>query len=80
MIFPLCLVLGLTKANPKLSVKRPPGDLISATSLLNLSAHMLLVFGCLLFIFLRCASAVCVILKAVANVQDGESAGLLRDG
>ena len=48
-----CLVLGLTKANAKLSIKRPPGDLISATSLINLSTHMALVFGCQLFIFVE---------------------------
>lgn len=43
LTFPLTILMGATRANRELSVKRPSGDLLSAVNLFNVGIHWILV-------------------------------------
>jgi cation-transporting ATPase 13A2 len=45
LVFPLTILMGNTRAERRLSVKRPSGDLLSVANLLNLIVHVLLAVG-----------------------------------
>lgn len=45
LVFPLTILMGSTRANRALSVKRPSGDLLSVKNLMNLFGHMAICVG-----------------------------------
>lgn len=56
IVFPLTVALGGTMATRELSKKRPSGDLLSATNVMNVLAHMLICLGFQLLVFELSAS------------------------
>jgi len=51
IVFPLTIFMGATRANRRLSVKRPSGDLLSGSNLFNLAAHITLILSSQLILF-----------------------------
>jgi len=55
VVFPLVVFMGYTKASHKLGVKRPSGNLLSASNVINILVHiaLCLAFQVMIFIFSR---------------------------
>ena len=46
LVFPMTIFMGATRANRALSVKRPSGNLLSISNVVNLVTHILICVGC----------------------------------
>lgn len=56
LVFPLTILMGNTRANRHLSVKRPSGDLLSVANLLNLIVHVAICIGWQIALYLTIIS------------------------